>query len=76
MSQKKNEREILLALKAIQNDPSLSIRAAARLYSVDFSTLARWKRGQGSRRDSIPNSRKLTDLEESVIVQHILDLDS
>lgn len=76
MSQKKNEREILLALKAIQNDPSLSIRAAARLYSVDFSTLARRKRGQASRRDSTPNSRKLTDLEESVIVQHILDLDS
>jgi hypothetical protein len=29
-----------------------------------------------SRRDILANSRKLTNLEESVIVQHILDLDS
>lgn len=43
-------------------------------YQVDFSKRTRQKRGQASQRDSIPDSRKLTDLEESVIVHHILDL--
>ena len=29
-----------------------------------------------SRRESVPNSRKLTDLEEQTIIQYVLDLDS
>ena len=32
--------------------------------------------GVPTRRDSIPNCRKLTSLEELVVIQHILDLDS
>ncbi|EKG08938.1 DDE superfamily endonuclease CENP-B-like protein [Macrophomina phaseolina MS6] len=39
-------------------------------------TLKRRRDGTHSRRDCTPNSRKLTDPEESVIVQRILDLDS
>lgn len=54
----------------------MTIRAAAKLYSVNHATLARRLNGQPSRRDITPNSRKLTDLEESAIVNHILDLDS
>jgi hypothetical protein len=38
--------------------------------------LSRRRRGQQSRRDIPANSRKLTDLEESVIIQYILDLDA
>jgi hypothetical protein len=38
--------------------------------------LSRRQRGQKPRRDRIANLRKLTDLEESVILQHILNLDS
>lgn len=65
-----------LALQAMQNDPKLSLRAVVRIYSVDHQKLSRRRRGQQSRRDIPANLRKLTDLEESVIVQYILDLDS
>ena len=38
--------------------------------------LSRCRRGQQSQRNILANSRKLTDLEEDVIVQYILALDS
>ena len=43
---------------------------------MDHKKLSRRQHQILSRRDIIANSRKLTDLEESVIVQYILDLDS
>ncbi|KAJ5621159.1 hypothetical protein N7510_005143 [Penicillium lagena] len=74
MPQKNDERRVMLALQAMQNDPKLSARAAGRIYSVDHEKLSRRKRGIQSRRDILANSRILTDLEESVLIQHILDL--
>ena len=74
MSKKDDESRIILALQATQNDPNLSSRAAAKIYSISHEKLSRRKRGVQSRRDISANSRKLTDLEESVLVQHILDL--
>ena len=71
-----NESQLLLAIEVIQQDPSLSCRAIAKIYNVDFSTLCRRLRRQPSRRDCIANSRRLNNLEESAIVQYILDLDS
>ncbi|KAI8416172.1 hypothetical protein FOFC_02490 [Fusarium oxysporum] len=68
--------EILLALRALQNDPKLSLRRAAGIYQVRYWTLHRRQKGILSTRDSIPKSRKLSDLEEQIIVQFILDLDS
>jgi hypothetical protein len=76
MPQSSNEARILLALQALQNDPKLSTRRAATIYNVYYRTLQRRHNGIQSRRDSIPNSRKLSDLEEKIIVQFILDLDS
>ena len=40
------------------------------------TTLRRRRAGVPARPDCQPNSRKLTDLEEEIIVRHILDLDS
>ncbi|KAG6996543.1 hypothetical protein FocnCong_v015657 [Fusarium oxysporum f. sp. conglutinans] len=76
MSQLNKEANILLALQALQNDPKLSLRRAAKIYKVSLTTL--WRRQQGilSQRDTIPKSRKLSDPEEQIIVQFILDLDS
>ena len=74
--QKNNESQVILALQALKNDPKLSLRAAARIFSVDPMKLSRRRRSQQSRRDIPANSRKLTDLEESIIVQYILDLDA
>jgi len=76
MSLKKDEAQVQLALQALQNDPKLSLRAAARIYSVHHTKLSRRRRGKESRRDIPANSRKMSDLEELVIIQYILDLDS
>jgi hypothetical protein len=76
MTQKNDESQIMLALGALKNDPNLSARAAAMIYSVDPRKLQRRQHGMPSRRDIAANSRKLTDLEERAIVQYVLDLDS
>ncbi|KAG6997271.1 hypothetical protein FocnCong_v015272 [Fusarium oxysporum f. sp. conglutinans] len=76
MSQSSNEARTLLALQALQNDPKLSTRRAAKIYEISEPRLRRRRNGIQSRRDFIPKSRKLSDLEEKIIVQFILDLDS
>ena len=62
------EARILLAIKAIQNNSSLSTRAAAQLYNIQRTTLCDRLAGRPSRCDIPPNSYKLTDLEEQSIV--------
>ena len=76
MSDPNTEARILLALQALQNNPKLKLRRAAEIYKVGRMML--WRRQQGiqSRRDWIPQSRRLSDLEEQIIIQFILDLDS
>ncbi|KAF4471327.1 hypothetical protein FALBO_1760, partial [Fusarium albosuccineum] len=76
MSDPNIEARTLLALQALQNNPKLSIRRAAGIYNIDERRLRRRKQGIQSRCDWIPNSRRLSDLEEQIIVQFILDLDS
>jgi DDE superfamily endonuclease/helix-turn-helix, Psq domain len=76
METSKKEGNINLALRAIQKDSSLSVRRAADLYNVDRTTLGRRMNGSTPRRDSPPNSSKLTNLEEKVIIERIIDLDS
>jgi hypothetical protein len=76
MSQSNKEAEIILALQALQNNPKLRIRPAARLYKVPPSTLYDRYHGKPFRGDIIPNSRKLSNLEEQTISDYILDLDS
>jgi hypothetical protein len=75
MGRSLNEGQLLLAIEAIRKDPKLSIRAAAKLYGVPHVTLTYRLRGMPSRRDIPANSRKLTNSEESAIIQYILDLD-
>lgn len=67
---------MVLAIEAIQKDPQLSARAAAKIYDITHSTLSTHLKGITSRRDTMPNSRKLTDLEEKTIVENVLDLDA
>ncbi|KJK73921.1 hypothetical protein H634G_10782 [Metarhizium anisopliae BRIP 53293] len=76
MVTKSDEGQLMLALRAIERCPELSNREAARIYSVCHMTLMRRRNGQSARGDKIANSRKLTNLEESTIVQYILDLDA
>ncbi|RYC79640.1 hypothetical protein BFJ63_vAg17476 [Fusarium oxysporum f. sp. narcissi] len=76
MSQSSNEARILLALQALQKNRKLSTRQAATIYKVYYRTLQPRRNGMQARCDSIPNSRKLSDLEDQIIVQFALDLDS
>lgn len=70
------EGQISLAINAINQAQIQSERVAAKTYDVPRTTLQRRRDGIPSRRDCEPNSKKLTKLEESVIIEHILDLDS
>jgi hypothetical protein len=76
MSQKINETQLNLALQAIRQNPKLSTRRAAKIYKVDHRRLGERLHGIPPRRDILANSRKLTNLEETVLVEYILDLDS
>lgn len=70
------ESRIILALKALEKDLKLSVRAAAKIYDVPRSTLQTRRDGVKSRRDISVNSKKLTDLEEKVLLERIVDLDT
>jgi hypothetical protein len=71
-----SEGRICLAISAINKNQFQSERRAIATYNVPRSTLKDRRAGTTARRDCEANSKKLTKLEESVIVQHILDLDS
>jgi hypothetical protein len=76
MGPSSKDSQLLLAIEAIRKDTNLSARAAAKIYNVSKTTLCDRLRGVRSRRDIPANSRKLTNSEESAIIQYILDLDS
>ena len=76
MESSSQESRILLALKEIKPRGNLSIRRAAKIYNVPYGTLRDRNNGKPAREDIMPNSRKLTELEEETLVQYILKLDS
>jgi helix-turn-helix, Psq domain len=71
-----NEARIILAIEAIRSSRKISIRAAAKLYNIPHSTLAYRMTGRTPCNEIKANCHKLTEIEEEVIVQYILDLDS
>ena len=70
-----NEADVQLAILAINSHQIIANRRAADVYNVPESTLRDRRAGKAARRDCQPNSKKLTQLEEEVIVKYILDLD-
>jgi len=70
------EGRILLALQAIKPHGKLSIRQAAKAYSIPYSTLHHRRDGLPSQHDIRPNSTKLTRLEEETILQVALNKDA
>ena len=71
-----DESQLLLAIQAVKANPNLSRQRAAAIYNVPINTLCQRLKGRQSRRDIVPNSRKMADLEESTIVRYVLELDS
>src|ERR1700712_3426554 len=76
MQLERNESRVLLATEAIKANPKLSVLAASKVYKVPRETLRDRIHGRSPRSDTTPRSRRLTDLEESTIVQYMLDLDA
>ncbi|SCO78479.1 related to transposase [Fusarium oxysporum] len=76
MSQSNKESPNILALQAYQEDPKLSLRRATFIYDIHFETLYGRSIGPPARCDWVPKQRKLSDLDEQIIIQYILDLDS
>ena len=74
MSQKNDENQLNLAIQALKNDPKLKVYTASKIYKVDHCKLGERLRGVPPQRAILANSRKMTDLEETVLVEHILDL--
>ena len=71
-----NEGSLLLAISALQSGQYKSVSAAAATYQVSKATLARRLRGGTSREDYTLSNKKLSHVEEEVIVQNILKLDA
>jgi len=69
------EASVQLAIQALDRKQFKSEKRAAAAYNVPRSTLQRRRAGTQSRRDSQPNSKNLTLLEEEVLVRHVLDRD-
>ncbi len=70
----RNEQQVQLALQAMERDKKLTLRKAAKLYSVAPMTLHERRKGIRSRAETITNSRNLDPLEEQTIVRRVLDL--
>jgi hypothetical protein len=70
------EANIHLAISAINRNQIQSVRGSAQTFAVPRTTLRHRRAGMPARRDCQPNSKKLTQLEEEVIVNYILDLDT
>ncbi len=62
------EGRILLAIKAIQNQSASSIRAAAAIYDVPWTTLRDRLNGTANRENIRANSHKLTQNKEDSLV--------
>ncbi|KAJ3453349.1 hypothetical protein MRS44_017596 [Fusarium solani] len=64
------EARVVLALEATKNNKKLSIRATAKIYRYDVprTTLADPCASRPARRDILPNSLKLVELEKDAII--------
>ncbi len=76
MSVHNQESRIILAIEAIRTSKKLSYRSAAKIYNIPKSTLSARMNGRTTIHERRPAAHKLTEIEEEVIVQKILDMDS
>jgi hypothetical protein len=70
-----NGANIQLALSPLNASQRESTRRAATIFDVPKSTLIDRRAGKPAQHDCQPNSKKLTVLEEEVVVRYIRDLD-
>ena len=71
-----DEGNILLAMSAFQSNQFPSIAAAARAFNISKSSLYYRIHGRTSREEYTPTNKKMSKIEEEVLVKEILKLDS
>ena len=71
-----NEGNILLAISAFQSGQCASMSAAAKTYGVPKTTLIHRIKGRPIREDFKPKNKRLSTIEEEVIVKNVLKLDA
>ena len=69
------EARIILAIEAIRISKKLSRRKATKVYNIPYTILSDRIASRIPRRELKANCYKLTEVEEEVIIQYILDLD-
>jgi hypothetical protein len=70
------ESRINLTLEALKKYSDLSIRKASTIYEVPEASLCHRRARRPLRREIPTNLRKLTNLEEKVLLERVLDLDT
>jgi hypothetical protein len=74
MSDLITESRMVLAVQEIRKNLKLTVLNVCRIYDVPRITLRRRFDGKYVRRDSMSNSRKLSDIEEKCILHYIFEL--
>ena len=70
------ESRMNLALEALKKYPDLSIRKASTIYEIPEASLRHRRARRLLQREIPANLRKLTDLEEKVLLERVLDLNA
>jgi len=73
--QLQQEGRLQLAIKALQDGRFDRVKHAARAYDVPHMTLRRRLKGVAPQRGTPAATRKLTQQEEDVLAEWILDMD-
>jgi hypothetical protein len=75
MDSAQKESQLILAIQAIKKDPKFSIRRAAIICKMPYSTFNTRIYGIRARRDISPFCKNLTKLKKNTIIQRIIELD-
>ncbi|APA14877.1 hypothetical protein sscle_13g096470 [Sclerotinia sclerotiorum 1980 UF-70] len=75
METQSKEARIILAIEAIRKSKNLTITKAAKVYSVPRSTLRNRINNRNNQMEIRANGYKITELEEKVLLQYIIDMD-
>ena len=65
-----------MAIKALETDQKLNPNKVAKIYDVPETTLRNRMSGTPSKAETQPKNRLLDELEEKVLLEHIIDLDN
>jgi hypothetical protein len=74
MSDSIKESQVVLTVQAIRINPKLTVFKISQLYNVLRSTFRDRFDSKCVRRDNMPNSRKLNNIEEECILHYILEV--